>query len=550
MQARGSKGVRNGRTLVRAVLWSCAACAFAALACDNSQVPPLINGGPGTITVLERDGGARDASADRRPSGTGGAKPGGSGGSSPAGGRGGGTGGTGGVHSGGAAGSGNGGAAAGGAAGGGPPDDPCTACEKAKCTHPRGFGTDLTDAHNGLAAAMQVCFGGGPWPATLAAADTFCAAGLPSETGALAAAGDSANMPKTTLCQALLSCIHRTNCTQEPDVGNDLGCYCGDDVSPQVCLGPTFTPTGKCVAEFTSAMEADQLTQTNSGYITDLCLASGAALDINLWCDSNCCVEECLGVPLIGNEDLTYCGPVAATGGSTGSGGLAGTGGAAGARATGGAPGSGGAMASGGTPGTGGLAATGGAPGTGGLAATGGTPGTGGSPATAGASGTGSSPAPTSLANGSFDAGTAGWAPGVGITLGRSTNDVGASSQSGSLDVVMSGDPSLAQQAGAAQCLSIAAGATVKAQAAVLVPGQTATQASVNLWFYESADCSGSIAGVFSSVPSVSAIWQAVVASTQAPAGARSVLVRLAVLKPIGQTAAEALFDNVSVSSP
>ena len=196
-------------------------------------------------------------------------------------------------------------------------------------------------------------------------------------------------------------------------------------------------------------MEADQLTQTNSGYFTDLCLASGAALDINLWCDANCCVQECLKQSPVGNEDLTYCGAGSAGGaagnsGAPGTGGHAGTRGAAGGHGTGGIPGSGGSLATGGTPGTG-----------------------------------GSSP-PAAVTNGTFDAGTVGWLPGVGITLSRSTTDFAANTQSGSLDVVLNGgDPSLNQQSGASQCLSVSAGASLKAQAAMLVPGQTAARALI-----------------------------------------------------------------------
>jgi hypothetical protein len=523
MQLRASHGARNARgSVAHAVL--VAACVIGPLACGGLEVPPSIKGGPGTIAILSLDGGAHGAAADHKPQGTGGTggiKSSGGGGKSPVGGQGGQAGGTGAIGGNGAGGS------HGGTAGGGPVDDPCVACEKAKCAHPSGTTADLTDSHNGLAAAIQLCFGGGAWPASIASSDNFCGGGLQGETAAVAAAGDAAGMPKTTLCQALLACIHRTNCTQEPDVGNNFACYCGDNVDIGVCLGPTFKPTGQCVAEFASAMEADQLTQTNSGYFTDLCLASGAALDINLWCDANCCVQECLKQSPIGNEDLTYCGAAAAggaagTGGASGAGGHAATGGAAGAHATGGMPGTGGTSTGGG-----------GAP------ATGGTPGTGGS-----------SP-PSAITNGTFDTGTVGWAPGVGVTLSRSSTDFAGNGQSGSLDIALNGgDPSLNQQSGASQCLSVSAGASLKAQAAMLVPGQTATQASITLWFYGSPDCSGAIGTVFSTPASVSSSWQLLTAAAQVPGGARSVSVRLAVLKPIGQTSAEARFDNVTVTSP
>ena len=55
---------------------------------------------------------------------------------------------------------------------------------------------------------------------------------------------------------------------------------------------------------------------------------------------------------------------------------------------------------------------------------------------------------------------------------------------------------------------------------------------------------------MFSTPVSVSSSWQLVTATAQVPNAARSVSVRLAVLKPIGQTSAEALFDNLTVTSP
>ena len=55
---------------------------------------------------------------------------------------------------------------------------------------------------------------------------------------------------------------------------------------------------------------------------------------------------------------------------------------------------------------------------------------------------------------------------------------------------------------------------------------------------------------VFSSDPSAMNTWQPIAASTTVPAGAHSVSVRLSVLKPVGQSSAEALFDDVLVTSP
>ncbi len=113
---------------------------------------------------------------------------------------------------------------------------------------------------------MQVCFGGGAWPASLASRQNFCAAGLQGETGATAAVGGRGWDALDDALPVPPACIHRTNCTDEPDVGDNTACYCGTDVSLQACLGPNLSsPTGKCLAEFTNAMESSQLTQTNAG---------------------------------------------------------------------------------------------------------------------------------------------------------------------------------------------------------------------------------------------------------------------------------------------
>ncbi len=96
----------------------------------------------------------------------------------------------------------------------------------------------------------------------------------------------------------------------------------------------------------------------------------------------------------------------------------------------------------------------------------------------------GAASSPPTITNGTFASNTVGWTAGFGVTLGWSPGDAGGSTQSGSLDIVCSnGDASLTQQAGATQCLSVTAGASVHAQAAPLVPGQSSTQASINLWF-------------------------------------------------------------------
>jgi hypothetical protein len=535
---------------------------------DNNLAPP-VTGGPGTITNTNHDGGAHDAASDR-PKATGG-----SGGTTTTGGggaKGGSTGtgtGTGGATTsatggaGGHAGSsaatgGTAGGAAGGAAGGGPPDDPCTACEKKKCSHPSGATSDPDDVYSALAAAIQVCFAGGEFPSNLTGA--FCAsAGHANNTAATAQAGDAQGTAKTKLCQAFLSCIHRTGCTDEPDVSNVSACYCGEGVSISTCQAPSFVPMGKCVTEFQNAAESDNFATVlgtgSMGSATDTCVASGAAFRIDTFCDSNCCVAECYPdyVAKGGSADpwdpascnLAAGGTSGGTGGSPGTGGTTGTGGSH----TGGTTGTGGIVATGGITGTGGTPATGGTTGTGGTPATGGTTGTGGTPATGGTTGTGGSPSTSNaLTNGTFDSSTTGWTAGFGATASRSAQDVAGNPQSGSLDVAITGSAVLITNAAAWQCLSVTAGATETVQASVLIPGQDGSEGLAALWFYGSADCSGANLSAFQTGMSVTNGWQTMKGSIQVPSGALSMAVRLTVYKPLGQTTAEALFDNVSVT--
>jgi hypothetical protein len=521
--------------------------------CGSSPVELGVNGGSGSVVKLPRDGGgaAADAGADRAPTaggtggvggraanvGTGGTLGGGGGHGSATGGQGGS-----GVAEGGA-----GGGAVGGAAGGGTPDDPCTACEKARCAHPSGMA-DPGDSYSGLAAAVQVCFLGGPFPSTTASADIFCSTGYTSE---LAEGGDAARQPKTKLCQAFLSCVHRSNCTDEPANANEFACFCGPNVSIQTCTAPTFTPSGACATEYQNAVQSDQFASSDS-FQDNICLASGAAYAINQYCDVNCCPKECLGVdPSDPNVawDLGYCNAAGTGGTSGGSGGSPGTGGSAG---TGGAVGTGGVSGTGGIVGTGGAGnggGTGGAPGHGGTSGQAGTGGPAGAGGNASAGGAGGSPqAPLTLANGTFDSNVTGWSAGFGVTLSRSTQDAAGSSSSGSLDVAFAGGTASAAESAGWQCLSVTAGATETVRAAVLIPGQVGSRGLAALWFYASPDCSGSIASVFESPAATAGTWQTVSGAVQVPAGAGSMAVRATVYKPAGQSSAEALFDDISVS--
>ena len=546
--------------------------------CDSTQnFAPLHQGGAGTVVPLVDAGSQHlDAAHSDRPIGATGGQSGGNGagtgGNKGMGGAGVGTGGAGGAA--GAAGS------AGGAAGSSTPVDACTACEMAKCSHPAGLSKSTIDDYAGLAGAYEVCFVGTGWPTTTSSKAMFCTSSMPGDPLPNATNGPAAGTPKTTLCQQLLECIHQTNCTGGAVVDNQSQCYCGAGVPFSQCIVPGFVPSGACATQVANALEST-LFMTSSGYYKDRCLANGAAFEIYDFCDQNCCVQECLGTPLNGSEDTTFCnagtGGTAATGGSSGTGGTTATGGVTGTggvTATGGVTGTGGVTSTGGVTGTGGVAATGGVTGTGGVTATGGVTGTGGATATGGVTGTGGVTAmggvtgtggvaglagstgsggvlgPPSLQNGSFDTSVAGWTTTSDATISRSLEDADGNTQSGSLDLVYNGDPTVEQQVSASQCVQVTAGSALEVQAKILVAMGSTAEGFVGLGSYGTTDCSGPMVNMFFSSSSTSTqAWQTVVGYMTVPAGIASVAFQLGVIKPAGQSSVEVLFDDASMSS-
>src|SRR5947207_899988 len=74
-----------------------------------------------------------------------------------------------------------------------------------------------------------------------------------------AAAGPSMGAAKTTLCQALLKCVHQTSCPG-PDDEQLLLCYCGTGTDIETCTTSSgFVPTGPCEAEVAAALEVTQI---------------------------------------------------------------------------------------------------------------------------------------------------------------------------------------------------------------------------------------------------------------------------------------------------
>jgi hypothetical protein len=531
----------------------CIATVIGLASCTGTDnMPSATLGGPGSVVSLNNDAGHADGARDFAMQ------------MSSTGGQGGTVLGTGGISagSGGSAGSPSAGGA-GGAAGSVTPDDPCTACEKARCGNP-DLSLDVGPPENSysygsLAGAYEVCFIGTGWPSADAPPNLVCGAPqsdlLPTATN-----GPASGTAKTTLCQALLKCVHQTNCLEGEDNDFQLECYCGAGVSLSTCESAGFTPTGACVPQIAAALEVTDYS-TSTDLFGDLCLAYGAAMYIYNQCDGNCCETEC-GLTPSGYEDPTFCN-AAATGGASGSGGTTGTGGVTG---SGGTTGTGGVTGSGGTTGTGGVTGSGGTTGTGGahssggtVGSTGGLSGTGGTTSTGGVHGSGGTVGSTGgssgtggaggLQNGTFNSNTTAWAPSSGATANWNAEDAGGSAQSGSLDLTTTGDSTISLQAAAAQCISATSGTTYNLGVEILIPMGSTSYAS--LWFYGSNDCSGSALSVVASTPTfpTTTAWQEVSASTVAPSGAHSVAVQLQVVKSTGQTSAEALFDNVSVTA-
>jgi hypothetical protein len=519
----------------------CVGLTVALASCGSSpnDFTPPVQGGAGTIVSLGKADGGRDAQADA-PSTSGGAAGKSGGGGSGSGGSAAGGSGAGGSGAGGRAGAGgSGGSAVAGAGGGGPQDDPCTACEKAKCSNPAGLVTyatqpDLLSAYGfaNLAGAYEVCFVGNGWPTATADPVTACGSSSASELSPTAAAGPESGMPKTTLCQDILKCVHQTNCTGGIDEDNELQCLCGVGVSVGTCQSSDFTPMGACASQMEAGLEVVELS-TSTAYASDLCRAYGAAFQIYEICDDYCCSSECFGGRAPPRDDpgyVQYCNATGA-GGSAGSTGTAGTSGAGGSIQTGGTSGAGGAVGAAGS-----LGGAGGAGGSAGCSL--GAAGAGGS--------SGSSQQPLNV---HFDTNTSGWTPSFGATLGRNTNDADGSAQSGSLDLSLNGgDPTLSVQVAASQCIGVNAAGSYQLGVKVFIPGQVGSQGGLGLWYYASNDCSGSIASVFASPSSTTNAWQSVTATAQVPAGTHSAAVRLVLLKPFGQQAAEALFDDVVVT--
>jgi hypothetical protein len=157
----------------------------------------------------------------------------------------------------------------------------------------------------------------------------------------------------------------------------------------------------------------------------------------------------------------------------------------------------------------------------------------------------------TMTANADFARDGAGWDAEVGATLAWDARDAEAHAGSGSLAVTNTASSNVASSsmAGGRRCLPVAGGTVYRLLAQVMMPaGQPSATAGLAAAFHASADCSGPLlAAVPLPLASKLDVWSLLTADAQAPAVARSLQVRLVVVKPFTQPAVRALFDNVLV---
>jgi hypothetical protein len=164
-------------------------------------------------------------------------------------------------------------------------------------------------------------------------------------------------------------------------------------------------------------------------------------------------------------------------------------------------------------------------------------------------------PATSLLQNFRFDTDVANWAPlSDKSALSRNSNDANGSTQSGSLDVVVTADSAaVSVEGGATQCVPVIAGATYAYDAQVLFPmaeGQDGNQAGVWVKGYPTRDCSGTF--VWSSQPTLVAPspgWLDAASAIVPPAPVQSISFQLVVSKGLGKPSAEAMFDNVVLTT-
>jgi hypothetical protein len=157
----------------------------------------------------------------------------------------------------------------------------------------------------------------------------------------------------------------------------------------------------------------------------------------------------------------------------------------------------------------------------------------------------------TMTGNADFARDGAGWDAEVSATLAWDGRDAEAHAGSGSLSVTnaATSNAATASMAGGRRCLPVTAGTAYRLLGQVLIPaGQASASAGLAAAFYSSADCTGPLlAPVVLPLASQKDVWSVLTTDATAPPAARSLQVRVVVVKPFTEPAVKALFDNLLV---
>src|SRR5450432_1207162 len=178
------------------------------------------------------------------------------------------------------------GAADGSGAADGPPPGlsaACASCEMTSCTADAPDFLDIADGVDWYAACFSV-------------------------TGK-ATSGPASGTPKKDLCQAVVDCVHRTQCDPlKNGKASLIDCYCGpgtygDDALQQACFGGSAS--GPCKTEIINASETSVPSEVPTRAFYDSDYASGAALGFIQYCETPTnysnkltgapCQQECYG---------------------------------------------------------------------------------------------------------------------------------------------------------------------------------------------------------------------------------------------------------------
>lgn len=159
--------------------------------------------------------------------------------------------------------------------------------------------------------------------------------------------------------------------------------------------------------------------------------------------------------------------------------------------------------------------------------------------------------------NGFFDNNFADWTPEVNIALDWEALDADSNGDSGSMGVQNSNAANLdnLSLSGSSQCIELQGAGLYEVGASIYVDGSQQGKGSggVNVAFYEASACAGAtMIGFGGTSPMVSATdeWKAAGFQADAPMNARSMSLRLVVLKAFKDPPVQVRFDNVVVKPP